>query len=33
LPLRIEGILFDRERPMEIKVLKFEALQNPAAPR
>ena len=32
VPLRIEGILFDRESPMEIKVLKFEALHNSGAP-
>jgi hypothetical protein len=33
LPLRIEGILFDRESPMEIKILKFEPLKTTPAPR
>ena len=31
LPLRIEGILYDRRSPMEIKVLKFEEPRNSAA--
>jgi copper chaperone CopZ len=31
LPLRIEGILYDRNSPMEIKVLKVEEPRNSAA--
>lgn len=33
LPLRLEGILYDRRSPMEIKVLRFEGAQNSGAPR